>query len=87
MDIRPGDIIALRAATPGLVLEAPAIVAIAADEDGDEALLLRYFVPPSLLITKSTLMSEPDLHLSAGVRLVAWEPEPSKIHLIRTLRV
>ena len=62
MDIRPGDIIALRAALPGFVPEAPAIVAIAADEDGDEALLLRYFDPPALLITKSTLMSEPEIH-------------------------
>jgi hypothetical protein len=86
-DIRPGDVIALRAALPGLVPEAPAIVAIAADEDGDEALLLRYFVPPALLITKSTVMSEPAIDFSDGVRLVAWEPAPNKIHLIRTLRV
>ena len=87
MDIRPGDVIALRATLPGFVPEAPAIVAIAADEDGDEALLLRRFVPPAQLITKSTLMLEPEIQLSAGVRLVAWAPERSKIHLIRTLRV
>jgi hypothetical protein len=87
LDIRPGDVIALRGALPGLAIDVPAIVAIAVDEDGDEALLLRYFIPPALLITKSTLMSEPVIQFPAGVRVVAWAPVGSKIHMIRTLRV
>ena len=69
LDIRSGDDIETRAASPGHTPEPYAIVAFCFIWSG--VLLLRQFVPPRMLITNSSKGNLPHLHLGRSVKLIA----------------